>query len=89
MPLPVVRRGLRYHTAHYLPVAMLSCLIVLGFTQLLERQLINPSHELHYLYTLCAAVILCSGIPLPHLLDRHEKSHVRQSIKGSGCQGSA
>jgi len=61
MPLPVVRRGLRYHTAHYLPVALATCLIVLCFSELREHLLIDPAGELHYLYTLSGAVIISAA----------------------------
>lgn len=59
MPLPVVRRGLRYHAAHYLPVSVLTCVVVFGYKQLVQRSLINSaSHDLHYIYTLGGAAIL-------------------------------
>jgi hypothetical protein len=60
MPLRVVRRGLRFHTAHFLPVAILCCTIIFGYWLLMRYRLIDPSHDLHYLYTLSAAAIVSS-----------------------------
>ncbi len=61
MPLPVVRRALRYHAAHYLPVAIVTCLVVLGFHELVQRRYIDAaSHDLHYIYTLGATAIVAA-----------------------------
>jgi hypothetical protein len=61
MPLPVVRRGMRYHAGHYLPVALCSYAIVLGYHELREHWNIGPAYELYYLYTLSGAVILAAA----------------------------
>jgi hypothetical protein len=58
MPLGVVRRGLRFHTAHFLPVAIICCIIIFGYALLMRYRLINSSHDLHYLYILSAAAII-------------------------------
>ena len=61
LPLNVVRRGLDYHAAHYLPVALLAAATVLGFRIFLLR---NPAFGatwwLNYLYVICAEVIICA-----------------------------
>ncbi len=61
LPRPVVQRALHYHSAHYLPVALLTFLTVWGHKILIYKY---PNLELHgdrYLYILCAEVILAAG----------------------------
>src|SRR5450432_208159 len=60
LPLRVIDRGLNFHAAHYLPVALLAFVTVFGYRFL-------PFHgalQLHlteiYLYTLCGEVIVCA-----------------------------
>lgn len=60
LPLSVVRRGLDYHTAHYLPVAILTAATVLGHDLLLRRHLISILSDPAYLYTLSAEVLLAA-----------------------------
>ncbi len=60
LPLSVVRRGLDYHTAHYLPVALLTAATVLGHDLLLRRQVISILSDPAYLYTLRHEVILAA-----------------------------
>ena len=61
MPLAVVNRGLRYHAAHYLPVALLTFLVVVGYAALVQHLLISAvNHDLHYIYTLGGTAILSS-----------------------------
>src|SRR5207248_913754 len=54
LPLPVVLRGLDYHAAHYLPVALITAGTVVAYRIYLAR---DPYHAaLHgniYLYALC------------------------------------
>lgn len=62
LPLGVVRRGMDYHAAHYLPVALLAAFTVIGYRWWLMR---DPGHSARwgaaYLYTLCGEVIVCAG----------------------------
>lgn len=61
LPLGVVRRGLHYHAAHYLPVALLAAFTVIGYRWWLMH---NPMQSARwgaaYLYTLCGEVIACA-----------------------------
>ena len=61
LPLNVVRRGLDYHAAHYLPVASLAVATVLAFRLFLLRYpTLGATWWLNYLYILCGEVIICS-----------------------------
>jgi hypothetical protein len=61
LPLPVVRRGMYYHAAHYLPVAVITLAVVSGYALALRYQLAGPQTITTYLYTLCAAVIVAAA----------------------------
>lgn len=56
----VVLRGMHYHAAHYLPVALIAATTVLGFQWLLREGTLPPDAALWYLYTLCTEVILAA-----------------------------
>jgi len=62
LPLNVVQRGLDYHAAHYLPVAVIAVLSVLIYRILLLQ---FPSRGVEwgmkYLYVITAEVILAAG----------------------------
>jgi hypothetical protein len=58
LPLPVVKRGLYYHAAHYLPVALCAAVTVAAFVGLLTRDLLDVSWYTRYLYILSAEVVL-------------------------------
>jgi hypothetical protein len=58
LPLPVVRRGLDYHAAHYLPVALLAVLTVGGYQLLLHFDILTGLSATRYIYLLCAEVVL-------------------------------
>ena len=58
MPLSPVLRGMYYHAAHYLPVALIACITVVGFTQLYHRNVFPAASGTTYLYVLCAEVVL-------------------------------
>jgi hypothetical protein len=58
LPLPVVQRGLYYHAAHYLPVAIGAALTVVAFVSLLSRGALDVSWYTRYLYILSAEVVL-------------------------------
>jgi hypothetical protein len=53
-----VKRGLYYHAAHYLPVAIGSAVTVCVFCWLLSRGLLDVTWYTRYLYILSAEVIL-------------------------------
>jgi hypothetical protein len=62
LPLNVVRRGMDYHAAHYLPVALLAATTVLAFRVfLLRNPMIGAGWWLNYLYIICGEVIVCAG----------------------------
>jgi hypothetical protein len=58
LPLRVVQRGLNFHSAHYVPVAILTFITVFGF-RLLPLSGVWQLHRMEiYLYTLCGEVIV-------------------------------
>jgi len=62
LPLHVVQRGLDYHAAHYLPVALAAALTVLAFRLLVARlPLRGIEWGMNYLYVLCGEVILAAA----------------------------
>ena len=58
LPLNVVLRGMYYHAAHYLPVALGAASTVYGFRWLYSHALVPPDSITTYLYVLCAEVIV-------------------------------
>ena len=61
LPLAVVRRGMYYHAAHYLPVGVVALMIVGGYAAALRYGVANVSTITTYLYTLCAVVIVAAA----------------------------
>lgn len=61
LPVDVVRRGMDYHAAHYLPVALLTLATVLGFRLILGNSGAMITWATTYLYTLCAEVIVAAA----------------------------
>jgi hypothetical protein len=61
LPRSVVQRALHYHSAHYLPVALLAFLTVVGHQVLIQKYPSIDRHAVGYLYVLCAEVILAAG----------------------------
>jgi hypothetical protein len=62
LPPRVVRRGLYYHAAHYLPVAVAALITVVGYVFVLCR--VWPRAQLWstgYLYVLCGEVVVAAG----------------------------
>lgn len=57
LPLPVVRRGLHYHSAHYLPVGLAAVSTVLGYQFLLARYELGFHSATTYLYVLSGEVV--------------------------------
>ena len=58
LPLNVVLRGMYYHAAHYLPVALGAAITVYGYQWLFSRAIVAPESITTYLYVLCAEVIV-------------------------------
>lgn len=62
MPTAVVRRGLDYHAAHYLPVAVVATLTIFAFHEFqLHAPLKSAEWGMRYLYVLSAEVIVSAG----------------------------
>lgn len=61
LPRKVVMRGLYYHAAHYLPVALITLLTVVGYRTLLDQRVLSPATGTTYLYVLCGEVVLLAG----------------------------
>lgn len=61
LPRQVVLRGLYYHTAHYLPVAMIAFVTVVGYQLLLTLELLTGLSAPGYLYVLCGEVVVAAG----------------------------
>ena len=58
LPLDVVRRGMYYHAAHYVPVGLLAAATVVGYQWLLSRGVVGVGSYTTYLYVLSGEVIL-------------------------------
>lgn len=61
LPVDVVRRGMDYHAAHYLPVALLTLATVLGFRIALGHSARMMTWGTTYLYSLCGLVIVSAA----------------------------
>jgi hypothetical protein len=61
LPLPVVRRAMHYHAAHYLPVALVAFATVAGFHTLVAAEVISELQGPRYLYILCAEILLAAA----------------------------
>jgi hypothetical protein len=64
LPYGVVKRGLTFHRAAYIPVGLLANVIVWGHYCVLEYyfdQIDIPRADTIYIYALCAAVVLSAG----------------------------
>jgi hypothetical protein len=61
LPAKVVKRGLYYHAAHYLPVAIVAFVTVAGYQFLLTRGRLSAESATWYLYLLSAEVVLSAG----------------------------
>jgi hypothetical protein len=62
LPMNVVQRGLDYHAAHYLPVALIAALSVLTYRILLMHfPARGVEWGMKYLYVICGEVILAAG----------------------------
>jgi hypothetical protein len=60
LPLQTVTRGLDYHAAHYLPVAVGALATVFGYYLLLHFRRLDAVSAPTYLYVLCGEVVLAA-----------------------------
>jgi hypothetical protein len=58
LPLPVVLRGLYYHSAHYLPVALMGIATVAGYYLAVRRRWLSEETSVRYLIVLCTEVLV-------------------------------
>ena len=58
LPMNVVKRGLFYHSAHYLPVALVSFFTVVGYRVLVELNVLTLATAERYLYVIAGEVIV-------------------------------
>ncbi len=61
LPLPIVRRALQYHSAHYFPVGVVAAATVLGYQLALARDWISGTSGATYLYVLCVEVVIAAA----------------------------
>jgi hypothetical protein len=61
LPFPVVLRGLDYHAAHYLPVAIIGAATVIGYHVALKHNWVSGYTGPLYLYTLCGEVLVAAA----------------------------
>lgn len=61
LPLVAVRRALRYHAVHLLPVALVALATVEGYAALSRAGIVTQVHDLWYLYTLCGEVLIAAA----------------------------
>jgi hypothetical protein len=61
LPVAVVLRGMYYHTAHYVPVAVVAFATVSGYWLLNRARVLDLTTASTYLYVLCAQVIACAA----------------------------
>jgi hypothetical protein len=61
LPIAVVLRGLHFHAAHYLPVALVACGTVLGYQLALAREWVSGTSGTSYLYVLCIEVVISAA----------------------------
>jgi hypothetical protein len=61
LPLGVVRRGMYYHAAHYLPVAFVALATIATYRLLRDNQVVSPYSLTPYLYLLCGEVVAAAA----------------------------
>lgn len=61
LPHQVVRRGMAFHAADYLPVGIIAVAIVWGYRLLLTESPEAHRFDMYYLYTLCGFVIVAAA----------------------------
>jgi hypothetical protein len=57
LPAKVVLRGLDFHAAHYLPVAIVALVTVAGWRALIQRHILGPTTNIDYLYVISGEVV--------------------------------
>ncbi|MFI5377819.1 MAG: hypothetical protein ACHRHE_00815 [Tepidisphaerales bacterium] len=57
LPLPVVQRAMHYHAAHYIPVAIMVTVTVVGYHGLVALDVLSELHGPGFLYVLSAEVL--------------------------------
>jgi hypothetical protein len=60
LPRAVVERGMYYHAVHYLPVALLTALTVVGYAAAFSRGVVGVASTVTYLYALSGEVVLAA-----------------------------
>jgi len=60
LPRTVVERGMYYHAVHYLPVALVTALTVVGYAVAFSRGVAGVNSTVTYLYVLSAEVVLAA-----------------------------
>ena len=58
LPMNVVKRGLFYHSAHYLPVALVAFFTVVGYRVLVELNILTLATAERYLYVIAGEVVV-------------------------------
>jgi hypothetical protein len=61
LPLPVVLRGMYFHSAHYLPVAMITLATIGGYQLAIHWNILDAYSATTYLYILCGEVVLAAA----------------------------
>jgi hypothetical protein len=61
LPRPVVLRGLFYHAAHYLPVALMAFATVAIYVLLTRGRLVTLKESMIYTCVLCGEVVVAAG----------------------------
>lgn len=61
IPHAVALRGLHYHAAHYMPVAIIALATVIGYQVLLRAEVLTNAQSTRYLYVLSGEVIAGAG----------------------------
>jgi len=61
LPFNSALRAMYFHSAHYMPVALLTVITVYGFAWLLESNRMGATAILRYIYVLAMEIILAAG----------------------------
>jgi hypothetical protein len=61
LPLPVVLRGLYYHSAHYLPVGLMGFATVAAYYEAVRWRWLSEGTAERYLVVLCVEVLVLAG----------------------------
>jgi hypothetical protein len=58
LPMQVVRRGMYYHAAHYLPVALMALITVVGYRVLYDLRILSIETLVAYIWVIAGEVIV-------------------------------